>query len=171
LKDLLEQLSMLQSALKILVESKLEQIQLSSKMPDEKLSEKLIAQDAKVEAAEQSVQDAQVQYHQILAKGGIIVSNWQRQSQRKGGVSALSSNEIRGGKSDQDEGYLIMVNPRILTLEFGEDLFALLDEIKSRNAGDIQKGECRMWKRIPPTRTLPCFHGRMQKMKRRFRLT
>lgn len=117
------------------------------------------------------MQKAQVQYHQILAKGGIIVSNWRRQSQRKGGVSALSSNEIRVGKSDQDEGNLIMVNPRILTLEFGEDLFALLDEIKSRNAGDNQKGDRRMWKRISPARTSPCFHGRMQKMKWRFRMT
>lgn len=80
--------------------------------------------------ADQKLQD----YQQVFARGGLVVANWSRSVAGSSSLKAAEDAQL-GAEAEsqhQADGYLIMANPSVLTLEFGKDAIELQRAFKKQ---------------------------------------
>ncbi|THF62334.1 hypothetical protein E6C76_18615 [Pseudothauera nasutitermitis] len=127
-----EQVLTLQESIAVLVQKKLEVLQLEQKGIT---TEALDTARTAAKDAETLVDGKQQRHLATLEKGGLVVANWARSVEASGKVQAADTTAAGLEAADKRhiEGYLIMANPRVLTLHFGQDLFKLLDALRARH--------------------------------------
>ncbi|WP_143084378.1 hypothetical protein [Nitrosospira briensis] len=100
---------------------------LNKQYPGNNLSDKsavdkeLQSMSEQLKAFQESVKKKRETLKQSLQKPGIIVTRWAKEEKKKGGIDALKAITSRASESKQQEGFLVLGNPRVTSLLVGDD--------------------------------------------------
>lgn len=117
---------------------------LQTQYPADKLSNESEINDtlknvnAELEVAQQKIKEKREALKATLDVPGIVVTRWTQERKKKGMFDAFKGFIFQGSSSSQQEGFLVLGNPRVTSLMLGDDAMA---EVQ-KGDGDCGKEGC-----------------------------
>jgi hypothetical protein len=82
----------------------------------------------KLEAIQQKITQKRETLKKAQNASGIIVTRWTQERKKKGALDAMKALAMESSSSSQQEGFLVLGNPRVTSLILGDDILAEFTE-------------------------------------------
>jgi hypothetical protein len=110
----------------------------TDKLSDEsEVNATLQSVNIKLEAIQQKITQKREALKKAQNASGIVVTRWTQERRKKGTLDAMKALTMQGSISSQQEGFLVLGNPRVTSLILGDDILAEFKESDDQNCKSL----------------------------------